>query len=1363
MNRNYSPQTLKILFGMSRNQCAHPNCINTLIEPNTENSDACVIAHICHIHAISPDGPRFNPNLVQKELNSNDNLILLCRNHHAVVDGQPETYTAEMLKKWKQSHESKISQNHISARLENFALDTFSRPNFPTALVDAKIEDEIKILRKSRFFVEFDRIRPSLTLGKRIVEGDLSGGTNTVKCRALAWCARLLCRSDKQDKAVENLQFAESLGNCPEIEIAGAFIASQIGDMSAALNVLAGIDSPCSRSAALIIVAHHLGAKGALDWMSDANIDATDLDSEGKFFLLNYQLELARWDTAKEITNILTDQNFEEMPVLHRMKALIQLLTTVPGELRAVVLNQLPFNAAEFALASNEVAMNARREAQCHFAESAEAAYQLNCPKAATQDDEYALWLELMDPEFFENGRRRLQEKLCDTKLVLRFVPLALQFGIKLDLATIGQEIERQIALNGGITQDAATSRFAMAFVQESPADIANYITKHYDELSEFIDKNAMRFIQIEAFARAGLSKKAYEILENLIKDGLSEIEESRMHRIISEVEGTNPKDAWEAQFKESDSLGDLVALVEQLESRQNWDALCEYGALLFDRTHNVRNAERLSNALNNSHRSERLIQFVEDNLELLSLSNHLQVLYSCALFQEGLLVESRTQFAQLGEDPENRIYRALQINLGIALGDWNSLSAFVASEYQRIERRSAYELMDTAKLAVHISSPLARDLIYAAADSSDDAGVLANAYFLATYAGWENDEQVSQWLSKAAELSGDDGPLQRISLKSFFDKKPEWDRWESETLRLLHSGEIPMFLAAERRNRSLIDLMTIPAIVNLSQNDPRRKSTIPTYSGDRLSIQFDPGSTTVGMDVTALLTLNSLDLLEKVLDAFKTVWVPHSTLVWLFEEKQKCTFHQPSRIKGAHQIRDFLATNALEEFVPRTVADDELAVQVGDELALFITEAEMVRNDVETQHIVVQSSPVYRLSSFMEEEVDLTEHAHVLSSCIAVVNMLRQKAQITAEEEKRACAYLSLHEKPWPHQPVITDGAVLYLDHLAITYFLHLRMLGKLKTAGFRPIVLPRTISETNALIAYESIADNVMQAIEQIRSAVSSRINSGVIRVGKRHKAIELDEQLISVHPSFEVIELARNCDSIITDDRFLNQNSCIDDSSTQTSIFSTLDLLDSLTNTGVISSDNRLEHRTRLRRAGYIFVPVSADELAQHLSASEVKNNQVIETTELKAIRENILQVRMSDWLQLPKEYAWLDTTLKSFIFVLKNLWKDGADISSASVRSNWLVDQIDIRGWSHRYEPDNGNNMLKIGRGKYILMLFSVPVGATPEGKDAYWEWLEDQILVSIKEQFPDLYAQIVEWYRKRIAEIADMELPEQGMT
>jgi hypothetical protein len=107
-------------------------------------------------------------------------------------------------------------------------------------------------------------------------------------------------------------------------------------------------------------------------------------------------------------------------------------------------------------------------------------------------------------------------------------------------------------------------------------------------------------------------------------------------------------------------------------------------------------------------------------------------------------------------------------------------------------------------------------------------------------------------------------------------------------------------------------------------------------------------------------------------------------------------------------------------------------------------------------------------------------------------VDKLREKGLLTAIEEKKARAYLQLQERPWPNQPNINDGAILYLDDLTVTYFLDTNVLDKVRSAGYRAIISLRKVSEINSLISYEEISTQVGEAIERIRTAVNARIES-------------------------------------------------------------------------------------------------------------------------------------------------------------------------------------------------------------------------------------------------------------------------------
>ena len=69
----------------------------------------------------------------------------------------------------------------------------------------------------------------------------------------------------------------------------------------------------------------------------------------------------------------------------------------------------------------------------------------------------------------------------------------------------VDRDIERNIAINGGITIDAAIVRFALAFTKPTPEEVANYMVRYHDQFAAHFAPNLMRFRQIEMHSRAGL------------------------------------------------------------------------------------------------------------------------------------------------------------------------------------------------------------------------------------------------------------------------------------------------------------------------------------------------------------------------------------------------------------------------------------------------------------------------------------------------------------------------------------------------------------------------------------------------------------------------------------------------------------------------------------------------------------------------------------------------------------------------------------------------------------------------------------------------------------------------------------------
>src|SRR5437762_2325182 len=96
-------KTVKRLFATSGNQCAYPNCEVPVDDPHT----GAILVDICHIKGQKPGAARYDPSQTAEERHGFDNLLLLCKNHHKVVDDAPGAFSVEYLQKLKREHAAK--------------------------------------------------------------------------------------------------------------------------------------------------------------------------------------------------------------------------------------------------------------------------------------------------------------------------------------------------------------------------------------------------------------------------------------------------------------------------------------------------------------------------------------------------------------------------------------------------------------------------------------------------------------------------------------------------------------------------------------------------------------------------------------------------------------------------------------------------------------------------------------------------------------------------------------------------------------------------------------------------------------------------------------------------------------------------------------------------------------------------------------------------------------------------------------------------------------------------------------------------------------------------------------------------------
>lgn len=164
--RQYKPSTVRRLDILSWNECYTPNCSKKLIAEDGKT----IVSKICHIEAASKNGPRYNTNMTDDERRAFENLILLCDEHHSMIDNfeNEGKYPVSLLQEWKKSHESITVENKLIKNpnlltqainlIANIDLDEGSVPNENTKTF--KIDNKISYnrLKRNKYLIEEYRV-----------------------------------------------------------------------------------------------------------------------------------------------------------------------------------------------------------------------------------------------------------------------------------------------------------------------------------------------------------------------------------------------------------------------------------------------------------------------------------------------------------------------------------------------------------------------------------------------------------------------------------------------------------------------------------------------------------------------------------------------------------------------------------------------------------------------------------------------------------------------------------------------------------------------------------------------------------------------------------------------------------------------------------------------------------------------------------------------------------------------------------------------------------------------------------------------------------------------------------------------------
>lgn len=128
-----SDKNRKLLWGRSGNRCAI--CKQELMVSATDKDSEAVVGDECHIISPELNGPRHDPTYPAEKLHSYENLMLLCRVHHKMIDDQAATYTVDILRQMKNNHEIMVSERLSSDKKINPVRIRRIKKNIPNYLV----------------------------------------------------------------------------------------------------------------------------------------------------------------------------------------------------------------------------------------------------------------------------------------------------------------------------------------------------------------------------------------------------------------------------------------------------------------------------------------------------------------------------------------------------------------------------------------------------------------------------------------------------------------------------------------------------------------------------------------------------------------------------------------------------------------------------------------------------------------------------------------------------------------------------------------------------------------------------------------------------------------------------------------------------------------------------------------------------------------------------------------------------------------------------------------------------------------------------------------------------------------------------
>jgi hypothetical protein len=1215
------------------------------------------------------------------------------------------------------------------------------RPPDTGAIVDTHALARLHQIRRARFFRSSETQIEIAGLAEALISGSLRGASAGVRATILSWCTRLAAFThDPRARLWLDHALALEAPASDALLVARAFVAA-IDDGEAGLALLDVDKSPLQATATLQILRHTLGTEAALARGAAAGIDMAALDSDGRYVMLTSHVETGRWQDAARATALLVESDFEETPALLWVAASILVASRLPDDLRGLVLQSVPGNPAGFPLGDDTASLHARRLARTLIERAAAHCDLLELPREAGGARRYGLWLGLRDPDMASEAREQLRMRMREPGGDLAWLPLALGFGLEIDRDAAEHAIDKSLARHPDGSPETAGAMIALLIdhAERAPQKAIDLLGRHRAVFEAYLEAGSIVSLEIKVLADAGQTEAARALLAAQDEGTLPAHVRAMLSRAFDQEEPGDTIAALEAAYAKEEQITTLLALLRRYRQAGTPPRYVELARDLLGKVPDIEFAQDIIAHLSRLRRDAEALELVELLGDAVQRSAELLGEAAWLYYRRSQFGAAEAALAQLEAQRDDPNDRALRYQLLVTSGRWEALDGFIDVQWQRRDARTPLELAQCANLAAQTGAKRVAEFAFAAvAAAPDSPEVLVAAYSAMTSAGLEEDHpDAGGWIMRAADLSGESGPVQRKSIESLLDGQPEWEARVEEAVKAQAAAALPINMIGTMLSRPWLELQLAPLIANPQLADARKRSAVALASGrKRIDEEETLETRAIALDRTAIVTLAALDMLEPVLDAFDRIHVRHDLFRELFEQRNRLTFHQPSRITFAHRLTDLVTRGTVRAFQPSRVADLDLVADIGQGRAEMLGEA---AGQDDGRHFFVHPFPIRRVGSLLSEPAPLERFTPQLVSCSGVVDALVRAGRLTKAQAAAAFGYLALHEERWPEEPRLAKGATLYLSDLAVSYFRYVGLLDRIVEAGLIPVVSQSELSQARALLDVEALSTEVDAVLKRARTAIQRASDEGRMvfdPLPASPSADQEDDKERDEDGDAEALSSLAACAPIlISDDRFLNRHGFFEHDGQPTRILSSLDLAALLANSDRLDRARARDFPVALLRAGALFVPLGAADLTALIAETELDEGSapddadphIFETGELRALRENIRLAQARGWFDPVTDTAWLVQLHNAIGTALLAQWRDGVPAELAQARADWLVRLLDTRGWADSLVRRNLDDLAAHGLVLDLAKLAGLCDQLDGEARASYEDWLETRVI------------------------------------